>query len=135
MRCRARAEGRSNRLKSEHFDSESLWRRVDHDRELLRELAEVFAEEAPQLLARIEEGIRRGSAAEAEQAVHKLKGSLLQFSAGTAAAAAQELERTAQSGSVARAEPLLTKLRHEIDLLKEALNTMVHGNAPAQKRS
>jgi HPt (histidine-containing phosphotransfer) domain-containing protein len=119
-------------LKSEHFDPESLWRRVEHDPDLLRELVEVFAAEAPRVLARIDEGIRRGSAGDVEKASHKLKGSVLQFSARAAAAAAQELEGKAQSGSVAGAEPLLNRLRHEIDLLQGGLNAMVCDGADAQ---
>ena len=120
-------------MKNEHFDPEALWRRVDHDRALLRELMAVFAEEAPQLLARIEEGINAGLAGDVKKASHKLKGSLLQFSARSAAAAAQELEVKAQSGPVAGAAPLLNRLRHEIDLLQEGLNAMVRGQTPVQE--
>ena len=112
-------------MKNKHFDSESLWRRLDHDRDLLRELVAVFTAEAPQLLARIEKGIRAGLANDVKNASHKLKGSLLQFSARTAVAAAQELEEKAQNGLVAEAGPLLKRLRHEIDLLREGLNAMV----------
>jgi HPt (histidine-containing phosphotransfer) domain-containing protein len=120
-------------LKSEHFDPESLWRRLDHDRGLLREVVAVFAVEAPQLLARIEEGIRGSSAGEVKRASHKLKGSLLQFSAQAAVAVAQELEEKAENGLVAGAAPLLNRLRHEIDLLREGLNAMVCGPPDAQK--
>ena len=119
-------------MKNEHFDPESLWRRIDHDRDLLRQLVAVFAEEAPRLLARIDEGIRAGLAGDVKKASHKLKGSLLQFSARTALAAAQELEEKAQNGLIAGATPLLNRLRHEIDLLREGLNAMVCGPAPAQ---
>ena len=120
-------------MKSEHFDSEALWGRVDHDGALLRELVALFAEEAPRLLARIEEGIRAGLAGDVKRASHKLKGSLLQFSARSAVAAAQELEGKAQNGPLAGAAPLLHRLRHEIELLQQGLNAMVGGQAPAQK--
>ena len=120
-------------LKSEHFDPESLWRRLDHDRGLLREVVAVFAVEAPQLLARIEEGIRGNSAGDVKRASHKLKGSLLQFSARAAVAAAQELEEKAENGLVAGAAPLLNRLRHEIDRLREGLNAMLSGPPDGQK--
>ena len=120
-------------MKNEHFDPESLWRRVDQDRDLLRDLVELFAKEAPQLLAQIEEGIRAGVAGDVKKASHKLKGALLQFSAQTAVAAAQELEGKAQNGPVAGAAPLLNRLRQEIDLLQEGLNAMVRGHVPAQE--
>jgi len=114
-------------LKSEHFDPESLWRRLDHDRSLLREVVAIFAVEAPQLLARIEEGIRGSSAGDVKRASHKLKGSLLQFSARAAVAVAQQLEEKAEKGSVAGATPLLNRLRHEVDLLREGLHAMAFG--------
>jgi HPt (histidine-containing phosphotransfer) domain-containing protein len=119
-------------LKSEHFDPASLWRRLDYDRDLLRELVAVFAEEVSQLLTQIEDGIRAGTPRAVEKASHKLKGSLLQFSAETAVATAQELEEKAQSGVIAGAELLLNRLRHEINMLQEELNAMISDTAPAQ---
>lgn len=115
-------------LKSEGFDPESLWERVDGDMDLLRELVDVFAEEAPKMLTRIEEAIDLQTPSEVEKAGHKLKGSVLQFSARNAAATALELEEKGREGSLAGAGPLLEKLRQEIDLLQEALNAMVSGN-------
>jgi len=120
-------------LKSECFDPEALWRRLDHDRGLLREVVAVFAVEAPQLLARIDEGIRGSSAGDVKRASHKLKGSLLQFSAQAAVALAQELEEKAENGMVAGAAPLLNRLRHEIELLREGLNAMAFSPPDAQK--
>lgn len=118
-----------NHLKSERFDPESLWDRVDGDLELLRELVEIFAQEGPRMLARIQEAIAHGSASDLEKASHKLKGSVLQFSARTAAAVAHDLEEIGRGGSVAGAEALLNKLRNEIDLLEGTLNSMVCGDA------
>ena len=133
MPGRETRKARLNHLKSERFDAEALWGRVDHDRALLRELVAVFAEETPQLLARIEEGIKAGLAGDVKRASHKLKGSLLQFSARSAVAAAQELEVKAQSGPLAGAVPLLNSLRREIELLQEELNAMARNQAPAQE--
>jgi HPt (histidine-containing phosphotransfer) domain-containing protein len=116
---------RFNHLKSERFDPESLWNRVDGDMELLRELVEIFAQEGPRMLAQIQDAIAHGSASDLEKASHKIKGSVLQFSARGAAAAAHELEAMGRSGSVAGAEAILNKLRNEIDLLEGTLNSMV----------
>jgi HPt (histidine-containing phosphotransfer) domain-containing protein len=113
-----------NYLKSERFDPESLWDRVDGDMGLLRELIEVFAEEGPKMLARIDEAISHGSAPELEKASHKMKGSVLQFSAHTAAALAAELEEKGRAGSVAGAERLQAQLKQELGLLQKSLNLM-----------
>jgi HPt (histidine-containing phosphotransfer) domain-containing protein len=127
--CALEQEARFNHLKSERFDPESLWNRVDGDLDLLRELVELFTEEAPRMLARIEEAIEHGSASDLEKASHKIKGSVLQFSAHAATAIALELEENARLGSIAGAEELLKKLRHEIDRLQQTLRAMVRGAA------
>jgi HPt (histidine-containing phosphotransfer) domain-containing protein len=116
---------RLRHLKSERIDAEALKNRVDGDLDLLRDLAALFAEEAPRLLGQIELAIQRGSAIELEKASHKMKGSVLQFSAAAAASAALELEQKGRSGSVAGAEVMLDGLRNEIALLEEALRTML----------
>ncbi|HEY2390005.1 MAG TPA: Hpt domain-containing protein [Candidatus Angelobacter sp.] len=111
-------------LKSERFDPQSLWDRVDGDMGLLLELIAVFAEEGPRMLARIDEAISHGSALELEKAGHKMKGSVLQFSASTAAAVAAQLEAKGRSGSLAGADALLYQLRQEVELLQKTLNAM-----------
>jgi len=125
-----RKKSKQNRhLKSEQFDPESLWKRVDGDLALLCELVELFAAEVPPMLARIEAAIKNGSASELEKASHKIKGSVLQFSAHSAAAVALELEESGRLGSIAGAEALLIKLRAEIDVLQQTLRGMVGGGA------
>ncbi|HEY2496675.1 MAG TPA: Hpt domain-containing protein [Candidatus Angelobacter sp.] len=114
-----------NHLKTERFDPQSLWDRVDGDMDLLRELVGVFAEEIPRMLAKIHDAIQHGSAIELEKASHKIKGSVLQFSAHAAAANALALEEAGRSGSIAGAGPLLEKLRQEIEILQTALNSMI----------
>jgi two-component system, sensor histidine kinase and response regulator len=127
--CALGQEARFNNLKSERFDPESLWNRVDGDLDLLRELVELFAEEAPRMLAEIEMAIEVGSASDLEKASHKIKGSVLQFSARAAAAIALELEENGRIGSLAGAERLLKTLRQEIDVLQQTLHAMVRGAA------
>jgi len=127
--CAWEQEARFNHLKSERFDPESLWNRVDGDLDLLRELVELFVEEGPRMLAEIEMAIEVGSASDLEKASHKIKGSVLQFSARTAAAIALELEENGRLGSLAGAERLVKTLRQEIDLLQQTLHAMVRGAA------
>jgi HPt (histidine-containing phosphotransfer) domain-containing protein len=121
-------ESRFNPLKSNRFDPEALWDRVDGDKELLRELVMIFAEEGPKMLARIEDAIRHGSASDLEKSSHKIKGSVLQFSAHGASGVALQLEEMGRSGSVTGAESLLRLLKKEIDLLQADLNAMVCGD-------
>jgi HPt (histidine-containing phosphotransfer) domain-containing protein len=114
-----------NRLRSEHFDPNALWNRVHGDVSLLRELVNLFAAEIPGMLAGIEKAIKQGSPSDLEKASHKIKGSMLQFSAHAAAAIALQLEENGRIGSMASTGSLSQKLREEISELQQTLNAMV----------
>lgn len=122
-------EVRLSQLKSEHFDPDALWNRMHGDLTLLRELVELFATEVPGMLARIDKAIKHGSPSDLEKASHKLKGSMLQFSAHAAAGIALQLEKNGRVGSMAGTEKLLQKLRQEISELQQTLRAMVRDGA------
>ena len=120
-----------NLLKSEQFDPDALWNRVHGDVALLRELVVLFAAEVPVMLAAIEKAIKQGSPSDLENASHKLKGSMLQFSAHAAANIARELEENGRIGSMVTAGNLLQNLRQEISELQQTLDAMVrNGKQP-----
>jgi HPt (histidine-containing phosphotransfer) domain-containing protein len=119
-----------NHLNREHFDPDALWNRVHGDVTLLRELVDVFAAEVPGMLARIEKAIKHGSPSDLEKASHKIKGSMLQFSAHRAANIALKLEQSGRISSMAGTGNLLQKLRQEISELEQALRAMVRDGDP-----
>jgi len=112
-------------LNSAGFDPQALLDRVHGDLTLLRELVDLFATEVPGMLAGIEEAIQQGSPSELEKASHKIKGSLLQFSAHTAANIALQLEKNGQAGSMAESGMLLKGLKKEIYVLHQTLRAML----------
>lgn len=116
-------------MNSEGFDPQALLDRVHGDLSLLRELVDLFATEVPEMLASIEKAIQHGSPSELEKASHKIKGSMLQFSAQAAANIALQLEESGQAGSMAGTGVLLEKLRQEIDVLHQTLRAMLQGGA------
>jgi histidine phosphotransfer protein HptB len=116
---------RLNPVKSEHFDPDALWNRVHGDVTLLRELVDLFAAEVPGMLARIEKAIKHGLPSDLEKASHKIKGSMLQFSAHAAANIALKLEESGRIGSMAGTANLLQNLRQEISELQQTLDAMV----------
>jgi histidine phosphotransfer protein HptB len=121
---------RLNPVKSEHFDPDALWNRVHGDVTLLRELVDLFAAEVPGMLARIEKAIKHGLPSDLEKASHKIKGSMLQFSAHAAANIALKLEESGRIGSMAGTRNLLQNLRQEISELQQTLRAMVRDGAP-----
>jgi HPt (histidine-containing phosphotransfer) domain-containing protein len=114
-----------NLLNSKDFDSEALLDRVHGDLNLLQELVELFGVEVPGMLAGIEKAIQKGSASDLEKASHKIKGSMLQFSAHAAANIALQLEESGQSGSMDGTGMLLEELTHKINVIDQELRSML----------
>ena len=79
-------------LKSSGFDPVALFKRLDGDLELLRDLVHIFSEESPLLLKKIGSAIEHGAIEDVRRLSHKLKGSALQFSGGRVASLAASLE-------------------------------------------
>jgi HPt (histidine-containing phosphotransfer) domain-containing protein len=93
--------------------------------QLLSELVKIFAAEYPELLLTIDAASRDRDADTLRKASHKLKGSLLQFSAPVAANAAGLLEHLAASNSLTNIAPSIETVRAEIDRVMQLLETMI----------
>ena len=129
-------------LKSERFDPFALWQRLGEDQNLLSELVEIFASEYPGMLSSIEESLQESDTAKLKATAHKLKGSLLQFGAAEASAAAFELETMAAAPlSLNGAADAVDRVKSEVDFLMRVLQDMLSqaqsatGNAPNEERS
>jgi len=83
------------------FEVAELLERVDNDRDLLRELLDIFKEDAPRHVETLRDAVARGDAAKVASEAHALRGMLSNLSAKKAAAAAATLEQLARTGQVA----------------------------------
>ena len=92
---------------------------------MLRELVELFSDQYPALLKNVEAAIQQRSFADVQKFSHKIKGSLLQFSATRAAATAARLETLGKNQSLEDAGQMLSELREEIAGLMKALHLMI----------
>jgi CheY-like chemotaxis protein len=113
------------RAETEVFDEARLLERVGGDRQALRELVELFLDDAPQLLARIHEAIDDKDAGTLHAAAHTLKGAVSNFAAAAATEAAARLQRTGESGKLGGARDACEVLEEELEQLKTALATLV----------
>lgn len=95
--------------------------------QLLSELVQIFAAEYPELLLMIDAATRDGDADSLRKASHKLKGSLLQFSAPVAAGAATHLETIAAGNSPKDVALAVATVKAEINHLVPLLQTMISG--------
>ncbi len=115
-------------LEPTNFDLESLSERIGGDMELLSELVELLNEECPSMLSEIGRAVKEGNASDLHRASHKMKGSVLQFSARKAAAIAGTLEEMGSRGSLEGAAQEYSRLEKEIASLLEALKLVVSGD-------
>jgi PAS domain S-box-containing protein len=108
----------------EVFDLDRALAAVGGDAELLRELAGIFLQEYPGTLQDIRTAVAQGAAGNLKCAAHSLKGSVDNFAAGPAFAAAQRLEMMGRDDKLADAPQALADLERELDRLTPALTAL-----------
>jgi len=91
-----------------------LLARFDGDSELLKELAGIFLQECPRMLAEIREALRTSNPKTLERAAHTLKGSVGNFAMPGPWETAQRLELLAKSGQLFGAEDIFHTLEQEL---------------------
>jgi PAS domain S-box-containing protein len=111
------------------FDPSVALKRVDGDRELLREVVSLFLEDTPRLLAEVRNAIQLGDGKALERSAHTLKGSVGNFGARTASEAAFSLEQMGRNGDFARASEVFTQLERQVSLLIPALEAVLKEKA------
>lgn len=97
---------------------------------LLRDLIAIFSSEYPGMLLQIETAIDLRNPVELQRYSHKLKGSLLQFSARKAAEEARILEEMGRTESLQSALAVFTQLKVDVVSLVQALNLMLYQGTP-----
>jgi PAS domain S-box-containing protein len=106
------------------IDHTALLAGVDGDRRVLRELVRLFLADCPRRLAEIKEAIRRGDAGALGRAAHTLKGSIGNFAAKSAFAAAQRLEIMSRDIDLDNVGKACVTLESELALLSEELRKL-----------
>jgi HPt (histidine-containing phosphotransfer) domain-containing protein len=103
------------------LDLREVLERVGGDRALLVEIAQLFRDEAPGMMARIRRSIDGKDPLALEQAAHSLKGACSNLSAGPAANAALMLELQGRSGMLDGVDSQFEALAREAERLDAAL--------------
>jgi HPt (histidine-containing phosphotransfer) domain-containing protein len=91
---------------------------VDGDRELLKELVQIFMETYPGLLERVEEAITQQETSSFRHETHQIKGALRNFAAEPAQLAASELESADVRGDPQQVKEKLENLKTELAVLE-----------------
>ena len=112
------------------FDMDTALAHLGGDAELLREVAELFCEDAPLLLQEIRNSIASSDTGSLERSAHALKGAVGNFGVGRAWECALKLEVMGRDGEVSHANSAFEQLSTEINEVTEAL-AAAHGPALA----
>jgi HPt (histidine-containing phosphotransfer) domain-containing protein len=106
------------------LDRELALSRVGGDAELLKEIAVLFMEDYPSVLAEIRAAAARGDAKGVERAAHGLKGSVANFGAAAAVDAALHIERMGRVGDLSRVSEAIEALARALDALHPELEAL-----------
>jgi CheY-like chemotaxis protein len=98
---------------------------VNGDKELLRELIDVFLDDVPRLLKIASEAADRRDSSALRATAHSIKGSMLFLNPRSAIEVAQALEQVAATGNIDASNALLTQLREQIAAIEIWLRTTV----------
>ena len=122
-------------LEDHVIDREALLAGVDGNRRLLRELVCLFLADSPQRLAEIKEAVRRSDAEALRTAAHKLKGSVGNFAAKQALAAAQRLEIMGRDRDLDKAGDAHMALESELARLTEGLTKLIRDSSMRKRKT
>jgi len=111
------------------IDLQQTFSRLGNDSELLRQLARIFIEDAPVLLAAAAKGLEPTQLEEAARSAHNLKGLASNFSA-LAAEAAHATEVAIRSGDKDAIVSSLATLQAFTERLIAALHRLVLSKSP-----
>jgi CheY-like chemotaxis protein len=114
-------------VSQEILDESTLRARFEGEQDLLRDVVNLFLDECPTLLDGVRGAVERADARGLEQAAHKLKGTVANFSARAAYDAALCLEVMGREGHLERARETLGQLDFALQELRPALLNLCGG--------
>lgn len=109
------------------LDLAAVMARLNGDGELLAEVAGLYLEDEPSMVAALEAAVGQGDAEGIRRAAHAIKGSVANFGAARAHAAALALEQAGRNGDLLYAPALFDALRTELAAVHQALAGLASG--------
>jgi|GEM_PF-6484144 len=106
------------------FDLSEALDRVDGDKVLLSEMAELFLESYPGYLSRIKEAVVQADLSALTQAAHALKGSVGNFTTREPFEVARTLEQLGRQGNIDRASQVVVELEEVLAQLTPELENL-----------
>jgi len=117
------------------FDEAGLLDRVGGDRRVLVKLARLFLTDSRKLMMQIRDAVAAGNGADLRASAHTLKGSVANFLAPAAMAAAARLQEIGERGELAEAPGASAVLEEEIARVRDRLSAIVSEGASSGTRA
>lgn len=105
------------------FDYDDFLERMDGDMDLLREVIEIFLEDAPGLMGALRLAIHGGKKDAMERAAHTLKGAAANISAKGLQSLSGKIQEMIKKGEVTQIEKLLGEMETHYDTLDRILRS------------
>jgi two-component system sensor histidine kinase BarA len=105
------------------FNRHTALQRIGGDEQLLHDLALFYLEDAPALMAQLQDAMQQADAEGVTHAAHTLKSLSANLDAHQAAALASIVERIGRSGNLASAPDLLTELDAAVTAVLRSLRS------------
>ena len=106
------------------FNRDTALDRVGGDDELLREVAQLYLAEYPELMRQLEGAVQAQDALSLQRSAHTLKGSLATLGAEAAARQALELEIMGRNGDLRGASATLSRLLDALNCFHSELGRL-----------
>ncbi len=103
--------------------------RIGGDEDLLAELCQIFLQESPKLLEKLERAVTAGDFETVVKTAHSLKGEASYLGAARASQAARQIEQLGRAGNQAEVTKIFTVLAREV----ADLNLLLKGMAAVQR--
>jgi PAS domain S-box-containing protein len=115
------ADNDADSCEQEPMDLQQVINEKGGDSELVRELAELFVDECPRMLQAIQEALRDGDVDELARSAHFMRGSLENFTRGSASSALQAIEASCQQEDLSKAREAFDHLEEHLGQITPAL--------------
>ena len=107
------------------FDKDEVLKTFEYDEEFLKELVEIFINNAPEHMSEIKEAVNIGNSKALEKSAHKLKGAAANFGKNATTETAFKLETMGKKNNLDGAGEVYDTLVKDIESLMSTLKEFV----------
>jgi HPt (histidine-containing phosphotransfer) domain-containing protein len=125
MKSTVQSRSGQNSPSKDVMDVEDALHRLGEDQELLRDIAQIYLEDAPAMVEKIHHAASQGDTSALQRAAHSLKGLAATLSAAEVAGAAARLEHMAASRNLSDTAKAVSEIDQHVSDLNAAVQQLL----------